>query len=264
MKKLFILSSCYLLNFYCYSQNKILPIIAISHKIAMIGSYKTDNTPAFIDFEFNQKQYYYSTSIITNSSNIKGGVALQKLKYSIILTCDYQFLFCRNPSFAYQKMYSNKYIMRSHFLGMNLIFRLREQKIIRPYIGVSLLTEINTNYKDRYLSSPNYYPVSLYLPNIEAFNADINFYKSTPFIGDIMVGCDFRLYKGLSINGSIGYEIRIIKSQYGILHYQANNPNPTVSIIDNPYKLGFNMLTIQFGLSYAFDIHKKQPKTFAP
>src|SRR5690554_5713505 len=91
----------------------------------------------------------------------------------------------------------------------------------------------------------------------------INYYQSTPFISTFLAGCDFRLYQGLSINTAFGYGLRVIKVQHGKLYYHPSvNGKPIKEEkIGTPYTLPVNYLTLQLGLSYAFDISKKKTKT---
>lgn len=245
------------------AQWQVQPTIGISYSLSLFGSYKTEKIASISNYSYNQ--LYHTVDIVYHNIDIKGGVILKKSNHSISIMGSYNYFFSRDKFIIYQEMYTKKFIMQSHFLGLTITNKFRETKIVRPFVSLELSTEISTNYKDKYLNAPDYYPVPPYLSSIVAFNANVNYYKSTPFIGNLLVGCDFRLYKELSVNTAFGYGLRILKAQYGTLYYHPSvqNKPATETKIGNPYTLGFNMLTLQLGINYTFSF-KKKTKTEMP
>jgi len=112
-----------------------------------------------------------------------------------------------------------------------------------------------------------YFPLEFFMFSYDTWHRELNIYHSTPLIGDLLVGCDFRLYKGLSVNASFGYGLRVLKIQYARVTFPAGQ-HPLAPVyeekIGRPYSLVLNYMTIQLGLSYAFDTHKRKPKTEMP
>ena len=156
-----------------------------------------------------------------------------------------------------------KSLLRSHFVGGTLkyIFREREKRF-RPFIKISALTEISTNYKNGYLmdyelipkeepSKYSYYTSPGYKVSYYSY-----LYQSTPFVGSFQIGCDIRLIKDLHLNLSLGYGLRYMKTKY--VEWKENEDfHEKLNSIPIEKHIS-NMLDIQLGLSYAFSFHKKE------
>lgn len=245
------------------AQWEVQPAIGISHNWSLFGIYKTDKVASITNYHYNSS--YYVTSVPYQITNINGGINLVHQDYNLSIRFGYQYFVCKQQvSINFSEKVRET--MKGNLIGLIISNKFRETKVVRPFFSIELSTEIGTNYKEKYLGAENY-NIDKYITTASyIWNKNINYYQSTPFIGNLLVGCDFRLYKGLSVNAAFGYGLRILKAQYGTLYYYPSVQNkPATEIkIGNPYTLGFNMLTLQLGLSYAFDIHKKKQKTETP
>lgn len=262
MKKLvFVIITIFLGNMVT-AQWKVMPTIDFSHSTSFLGIYKTSST-GLPDYWYNQS--FHLTGTFYQKMNFNGGVNLIHDNYSLGIKLSYQYFIGRGQ-LLYIDNAVNKGLMKGHLLGFVITNRFREKKVIRPYFSIALSSEIKTNYKNKYLRELEYDPISFSFVASKIWNTELNVYKSTPFIGDLLVGCDFRIYKGFSMNLAFGYSIRVIKVQYEKVTFPAGPPSAPIyeEKIGQPYSLSLNYLTFQLGLSYAFDIHKKKQKTEMP
>jgi hypothetical protein len=195
--------------------------------------------------------------------NFSGGINLIHNNYNLGIKLNYQYFLARG--FLMNEVnVSNKALMKNHLLGLNIVNKFRETRLVQPSFSISFASEVYTNYRNKYLDRKDYYAKisSFYMSN--SWSDNINIYHSTPFVGDLLVGCDFRIYKGFSANIGIGYGLRIIRVQYANVTFPAGQ-QPSTPIkeekLGKPYSLPLHYMVIQGGLSYAFDVHKKKPKT---
>lgn len=154
------------------------------------------------------------------------------------------------------------YIMNNHLLGGELNYHvLNESKKISPMLGLTLLTEVASNYGGKYIR--NYGPHNHPRPNWNNYNNSISYYDSdyyasTPFVGNIVLGCDFQLIKGLNFNMALGYGVRIMKIRYK--KWDADQSEPAGDLSDK-YSLKegklLHCIDLQIGFNYAFPFKKK-------
>ncbi len=152
------------------------------------------------------------------------------------------------------------YHMNYHLLGGGFKYRvLNPSKIYSPTIRLSALTEVGTNYAgkklelDYYSESSYYMPVHFFPSNTpgeihssENYHTDdvvyfyVYDYISTPFIGTIFIGNEFKLMKSLFLNIAIGYQCRVVRTHYKIWQNNIYDPSlvvePTTKIVDR-YKM---------------------------
>lgn len=233
------------------SQWHLKPSLEVSYNYSFFGSYDRYRLASIIGGnDFNTR--YYRSNTPYQIFCLKGGIAFQKKRYSLEFKGTFQHLICKGEQ-----------IMKSNFIGISITNRFRENKIVRPLIIVELSTEINTNYVDDYLDERFYSPIKFSSPSSLPWYFNVNLYKSTPFIGNLLMGCNFKLYKGLSMNVVLGYGIRVIKLQYAHLEYVYNSAEipDKIHTINKPYTLGFNMFVVQTGLNYTFSFKKKDKIT---
>ena len=241
------------------AQWRVMPAISVSQNLSIIGGYSTNKVSLHTGYHYNSTHYIsYNAYQITN---INGGVNLANTNYSIGIKAGYQFFICRDQTVT-NPYVKNKFIMNSHFIGFVITNRFRENKIVRPFINISGSTEVKTNYRDRYLSTETYNPTVISSGNYDnVIGIKTNFYQSTPFIGSLLIGCDFRIYKDLRVNLALGYGLRVLKTRYGMLtfHPEQSTMKPVkTEYISEPYTVAFHMLDFQLGLSYAFSFKKKE------
>lgn len=146
----------------------------------------------------------------------------------------------------YNKLYEFDY----HMLGGGVKYRLlNDNKIVSPLFGMMLLTEIASDYRGKYL---------LYYRPVDYFSSlyDTRYYVSTPILGNITIGCDFRLTRGLHINIGFGYGYRFIKTRYDKWAFiESEMSMKKYSVEENKQ---FHFLDVQVGLSYSFPLKKKE------
>ena len=262
MKKLIFIIIILFLGNMAIAQWKVMPAVDFSHSTSFLGIYNTSSAglPAYW---YNQP--FHLTGTFYQKMNFSGGINLIHNNYSLGIKLNYQYFIGRGQ-LLYQDKGVNKGLMKSHLLGFVITNRFREKKIVRPYFSIALSSEIKTNYKNKYLRELEYDPISFSFVAFNIWNTELNIYKSTPFIGDLLVGCNFRIYNELSINLAFGYSVRVIKAQYARVTFPAGPPSTPIyeEKIGRPYSLVLNYMTIQLGLSYAFDTHKRKPKTETP
>lgn len=149
---------------------------------------------------------------------------------------------------------------RDHFLGlgMNLHFG-NKIKRFRVIFGIQAYFNIYSNYKYRYLWEdyliPKEEPHILYTSLGFIKSYDGLFYISTPFIGNIFLGCDFKVFKRFHLILSIGYGYRIINTKR--VHWSVKE-DPSIKLSDASiisYEL--NMVNYKLSLTYSFSLKKK-------
>lgn len=242
------------------AQWKTLPSFGLSYSYSIFGSYYTEKIASITGYNYSKNIYFINVPYQLATVSF-GADLVYNNKCSLSIKGEYQYLYCKERLLVEPHM---KNSIRSHFVGINLSYRIRESKIIRPFIGFGIITELITNYKNKFLSTEDYDPQIIFAPNYQSTVAiNTNLYQSTPLIGSLLLGCNIKIHKELSANISLGYSLKILNSQYAVLYFKHNISNEPILIekIGQPYSLALNYMTIQLGLSYAFDVHKKKPKT---
>lgn len=214
MKKFqFILALC--LSNFAFSQSKMYLTVSASQSVSLD------------DIWFTKWNRYFENQFIGTNISI-GGKILTK-KGSIFSSLEYQY-----GGGWYTKFYEFDY----HLLGVSLEYRFfNEQKAISPIFGTMFLTEIASNYKGKYLL--DYRPTDYISKTI-----DTRFYKSTPLVGNINLGADFRIIKNLNLDLNIGYGFRVIKTQYGFykgLEFYKTDNNRLAHFIDIQLKMRYTI-----------------------
>ncbi len=235
-------------------------------------------TRIFIDLAGNNSSnVVFGKGFSTLKLGITSGVQLDFNSVSETIGISYQ----RENNFEFEKYgyVSPNFTYKSNFLGIsnNLLF-LSPKKRFRPLVKINILTEIKSNYKGGFLwdndrgnlltlENYNITPSSQKITTSPSPNNPAghyytsNFYHSTPFVGSLLVGCDIRLVKNLHLNLSLGYGLRVMKTQNTQwINGEDVSQKLKTSPIETHY---FHMLDCQFGLNYTFSFKKKQ-KTEMP
>jgi hypothetical protein len=174
-------------------------------------------------------------------------------------TRKYSADFTRNKSWS----------MSYHLLGITSSFIFKKVRWkAKPLLQMSGMTEVYNNYKLGVLSE-NYFPTKEPLPLVgKSYNYNTheitniyqaNFYHSTPFIGNIMIGFNFQIIDQLHFALTAGYGLRVMKTKH-LNWLEGDNylENLNAKFVETHF---FHAFDFQLSLSYAFDIHKKKPKT---
>lgn len=154
------------------------------------------------------------------------------------------------------------FALQSHQLGGIVEYRfLSNNKIVSPILKIRALSEVGTNYRDNYLYIEDKSPVKIPLryPSIYAPSGEMNvsyFYHSTPFYGNILIGCDMQIISGLNLNLSIGYGLRSMKTRLGYWDSEKVLTNEEL------YQIQLNtewihLLDSSIGINYSIPIKKK-------
>ncbi|MBW7868905.1 MAG: hypothetical protein H3C31_11320 [Brumimicrobium sp.] len=153
------------------------------------------------------------------------------------------------------------YLLKSHSTGASIKYIFRESdKTTRPFIKIGVLTELGSNFRDRYLLQDEYipklnpstvhsYPVTPpdWKPKLLYYYSDL--YYSTPLVSNLTAGIDIRLMQNFNLNIGVGYGFRIMKVKSAKWKagedYREKAKNiPTKSVYSH-------MLDFELGVSYA-------------
>ena len=156
-------------------------------------------------------------------------------------------------------------LYRGHYLGISLENHfLSKDKRFRPYVGISVSSEVATNYKKKFIEDSTFltrnshinYPISSGQSSSYMFNSS-GFYYSTPFFGTASIGFDVRLIKDLHLNFSLGYGLQIMRYKY--LEWK-NNADYRELLKDGPMRSRMlHYVNAELGLRYEFSF-KNKPK----
>lgn len=178
------------------------------------------------------------------------------------------------PTYGFNFYLENPPPYRNHLLGISSeIVILNETKRFRPFVGVSLLSEIRTNYKNGYvdmnyyfytstpISSADFIFVSKTMPHKIIYGGW--FYQSMPLVGTISAGCNIRLVKGFSLNLAVGYNLSLMRYKYVKWEYDDYvKEDYRDKLGDAPINTkALHSMAFQLGLSYAFSFKKKEKVT---
>ncbi|OJX36997.1 MAG: hypothetical protein BGO87_14555 [Flavobacteriia bacterium 40-80] len=147
------------------------------------------------------------------------------------------------------------YYMKYHLLGIKLKYRvLNIERRVSPFFEITGLTEVGTNYRDSYISY-SWRPTT-YASEFSNLSYSSRFYAGTPFVGNLLLGCDIRLVHGLHLNISAGYGLRVMLTRYAIWSkgYMLSKEQIHERSVSTK---NLHMLDFQLGLSYAFSFKKK-------
>lgn len=197
--------------------------------------------------------YSLSADIIINSPKIKIGANFQKKNNDLNLYLTYDFM--------RQSLY------RGHYLGLTFENHfLSNEKRFRPYFGLSILTEVATNYKVGFLSADidngTYFLTSdshakhlIFMGQSWYYTVNSSgFYYSTPFFGTASLGFDVRLIKDLHLSFSLGYGLQIMRYKY--LEWK-NDADYRELLKDIPMKSKkLHYVNAELGLRYEFSFRK--------
>lgn len=249
MKRLVILILLLATTFTGISQkNKVQPSISITNM-------------GMIDFTFTN---------ICDLTNVGIGVNVNLNKGRLALYGAYGFL-------AELPIWTHGPLVKNHFLGLSLEYSIfGDEKKVRPFIGLSLLSEIATNYRNGYmdesfLSSDDpvagygTVPMGSHGSGPYKIGYNTNFYYSTPFLGSLLVGCDIHLAKGLRLSIAAGYGLRIMRYRNVVWTVESDTPYLTEEVnVEELLKdkivqnKAFHFMEFQLGLSYTFSFNKKE------
>ncbi|MDD2983802.1 MAG: hypothetical protein PHQ74_10480 [Crocinitomicaceae bacterium] len=225
--------------------------------------------PEFGALIYTSRERYYNTKYTHDYSNykkvwtnnypygfkLKFGPRFLSTNKSVSVNLQYQFLKINDSGY-----FGNPIALKSNLLGVGADLRLFEQKRVRLFFQVALLTEIQSNYIDAFLSSGSYSPTDFPPQHFFGDYVHTNIYRGTPFVGNLSLGCNVKILHGLNLNLSFGYGMRMIKCQRAELTFikdQSFQVQTKIKNVYDEYSVPFHMLDFQAGLSYTFSMKKK-------
>lgn len=207
-----------------------------------------------------------------SKTNLTFGALFPKDKFGITVFGQYQLMGNR----AFKKYYNTSaYRMVSNLLGGGIKLQLRAStKIYHPTLKLTVLTELFSNYKGEHLQSLNTDEYGLAPVNVsnQTYLYDQKnyyytyYYISTPLVGNVILGNEFRLMEGLFINLGIGYSFNAFK--VGFKKWGLDQQEPESEIV-KPYSLRNDgnpnievvfrhAIVLNLGINYTFSFHKKE------
>ena len=210
---------------------------------------------------FSQEKYKMIAEISNTSSlnimptfnsysgtNISAGSQIETKKGNFNIMGTYQF----SGNYGRGAVFS----LQSHLLGIVFQYRILSNKHrFSPFFEIKGLTEVGTNYRDRYMSIDYWFP-RIYPEEFSKLSYFSRFYAGTPFVGNLLLGCDIRLVHDLHLNISAGYGLRVMLARYAV--WPKSYVLSKEQIHEHSVKTrNFHMLDFQLGLSYAFSLKKK-------
>lgn len=231
---------------------QITSIICILFLVGNVFSQKETQLAVELSNTYSTERFYGRSRGDFNGTKLAIGSRFNTNKGNVTLYGMYEF----SGIVLKQSMYT----LQSHKIGGGINYRiLNNEKRFSPFIEINASTEIGTNYRGGFLDMDQFFPTD----RAYYYNSDNTliyysaFYYSTPFVGNILLGCDVLITNGLHLNIGAGYGmggmfIRQIYWDEGAL--------PSEELINTIPKSiqWFNMLDIKLGISYAFSFKKKQ------
>lgn len=188
----------------------------------------------------NASYYWLSGASLYSESDFHLGGEFNTQKRSFAVYAMYRFGGYVHPfKNSSPRYYLTPYGLNYSGLGIGGVYRvLGSEKRISPFFQLNVLTEATSRntYSDFYLTS------SLQ-PTYKDWEEERR-YVSTDFIGDLYVGCDFKLMENLSLNLGVGISYRYVR----------------IAHVDNwgSRKYFFSMYgnNARLGLNYTFSVKK--------
>ena len=179
MKNLIVfVSFIFMSNFYLIAQKDIKFSASVSENVS---------------FDFPK------TGNVYLGTNLQLGISFKQLKTSMV----YQF------GGLYSYNWSHLYSYNIHMLGVGSEYRLLNYtKKISPTIGIMAATQFSSNFKNG-IFNDSYIPYT-------GSNPDYMYssFLGTKFLGNLILGCEFKLFKNTWIGIGAGVGLRDIRIKY--------------------------------------------------
>lgn len=250
-KILFVFLSIFSLSF---AQVEIKPEIGIAGTFAVFGIYNSHNVEEVSGKSSTEESDYKYIGVNT----YLGGRILIK-NISILLSMNYQHL----VSGGYADDLTRSDFRKSDLLGFGLEMRFFETSKIRPYLSAQLLSELNSNYKNKHLVSELFAPRHKQVPehemwyytghNTPGYNTyKATLYQSTPFLGNFYGGCDFTIIKNVDLNLAVGYNLSLLNYKYAVFGYDPDLKTDYRELMSTkPIRtVSLHSFSMQLGLRY--------------
>jgi hypothetical protein len=146
----------------------------------------------------------------------------------------------------------NGFILSSHLLGIGAEHRVNKDKEFSLIIGLSALTEFNTNFRNGYVNNG--------VPVYSSKEHSDDFYHSTPFSSSFWIGLDIQLIEGLNLSFSIENNFRIIKKRHLDWDMTSFDERPIEDIINEQVieTVIYDKIGLRLDLNYNFSFKKER------
>ena len=239
MRNLLLISLLFFINLNVLSQDSLRWVAGISFSKSNasinLSSGGAGNIGIFFGPQFETEQ---------------GGELNTSLAYQFT-TEDFSSLnvFSKTPSSA----------LRTHFLGGKLKYLFRKKEhIFRPFFEVDMLLRVGSNYKKGYPSSNGFVIVDGEIRTDNHGTYEYFQQYTTPFIGGVLIGCDFRISEHVNLNLGAGYGLGTIKTmerKWYTNYTIYDEKNPSSSVVEREV---YQMINFRIGISYAFSLKKNK------
>ncbi len=191
--------------------------------------------------------HYYAPQMLFINTTYQVGAELEFNKGSLTFSGVYNLNLINDLKDINE--YRSKQLLS--FLGINTRYRiLNNTKIISPTLSLSLFTEVRKKSRE-YID----YKTPRMVKNSDGNGIIYNdLYLSTPFLGNISMGFQVNLYKGLSMIVEGGYGYRYVK--YMTQEYR----NKDILISTTNHSEYFQSFDFKVGFSYTFLLTKAYTK----
>ncbi|MDD2983801.1 MAG: hypothetical protein PHQ74_10475 [Crocinitomicaceae bacterium] len=258
MKNNLLISCLFLINnLFVFAQKEIQPEIGFSGNGSFFGNY------VFKDYNnvsgaMHRKLYYSRHMYLGFNTRIGGRIKYQNM--SFLFSGTYHKVNSRDD------IYSG-FIFSSDLLGIDTELRLFEKSAFRLFFNLQLMSEVYSKYKNGYLELEEYVPVKKYYFYPTSSNSTgtvrTNIYRGTPFLSNVLIGCNLQLIESMSLNVSAGYGLKVLRTQEATLLFDKSvslSEPKSIILEKQPYFVTFHMFNVQVGLNYVFSM-KKRSKT---
>ena len=250
-----------------YSQIEVKPEIGFAGNFVAFGIYNSHNVE-----EVSYKSSREDSDYKYVGLNIYLGSRILIKNISLLFSFNYQHL----ASGGYDDNLTRIDFRKSDLLGVGLGMRLFESSKFRPFLSAQLFTEINSNYKNKFLKSRSYAPLHKQAPeyynsyhpshgNPSTYYYQATLYQTTQFLGNFYSGCDFSLVDNLMLNLSVGYNLTLLNYKYANFEY--TNPKYVdymeITSTSRIRTVALHSFSMELGLRYNFSM-KKKPKAEIP
>lgn len=215
-------------------------------------------------------------NLMFDLTTIGCGVDIKKTNANFKLHVAYGFNTYIEPT-RETSYYINSFSYKSHSLG--LIFEsyfLNKDKRFRPFTGMSIGSEITTNYKNGYIHYDDAYFTTRPYSNTSGSGPGggppystgykTRSYQSMPLLSTFYTGCSIKIVEDLNVNLSLGYNLSLVNYKYvQLVYHGSEKTNESVVKEDYYNSLGtrpvqtlvLHSLAVQLGLNYTFSFKRK-------
>lgn len=169
---------------------------------------------------------------------------------------DILFNFQYSEFFPFQPKIVTANEFRQQLVGLSMNYNFLDYtKRVRPFIQFGALTEIASNYRNKFIDEEDHYPTSQHSGIVMIYYS--YFYYSTPILAHFSVGMNVLLVKDWYFTFSLGYGYKYQRMKFfkwdlflGETEFLEESEEPGLHH-------HYHMLTAKFGFNYTIPVKKK-------